>query len=59
MTIHARGGRYGSLVLPERILKQMGLGIRRRVRILYNPDFREWVIRPLKEHGTRNARSLH
>ena len=48
-----RVGRKAALVLPHQTLKEMGIGLGERVRVTYNPDFRELVVRPLKKHGKR------
>ena len=48
-----RAGRKAALIFPHQTLKEMGVGVGERVRVTYNPDFREWVIRPLRKRGKK------
>ena len=48
-------GRHGYLVLPKQTMREMGVGAGEKVRITYNPDFGEWVVRPLKQRNTRGV----
>jgi len=46
---HGHLTRHGMLVLPKQTLRAMGIGRGDKVRIRYNPHFRELIIKPLKK----------